>query len=61
MQSLGACGVSILRPMVRAADGLAHNRERRRTIHRYRRIDSVVLVTEPGLNGAASAAARRSI
>jgi hypothetical protein len=37
-------GTRILRPIVRAADGIAHNRERRRTINRYRRIDSVLLV-----------------
>jgi hypothetical protein len=48
MQGLGArgAGTRILRPIARAADGLAHNRERRRTIQRYRRIDCVVLVPE---------------
>jgi hypothetical protein len=46
MQGLGTrgAGTRILRPIVRAADGIAHNRERRRTIHRYRRIDCVLLV-----------------
>jgi hypothetical protein len=48
MQGFAAreAGTRILRPIARAADGLAHNRERRRTIHRYRRIDCVVLVPE---------------
>ncbi len=33
-------------PPARAADGIVHNRERRRTIHRYRRVDRVVVVAE---------------
>jgi hypothetical protein len=33
-------------PPVRAADGIVHNRERRRTIHRYRRVDRVVVLAE---------------
>lgn len=36
--------VWLLRPIVRAADVIAHNRERKRTIHRYRRVDCVALV-----------------
>jgi hypothetical protein len=36
----------MLRPLARAADGIVHNRERRRTIHRYRRVDCVALVAE---------------
>jgi hypothetical protein len=49
MQGNGArgAGTRILRPIVRAADGIAHNRERRRTIHRYRRIDCILLVAAP--------------
>jgi hypothetical protein len=31
---------------VRAADGVVHNRERRRRIHRYRCVARVGLVTE---------------
>lgn len=31
-------------PPLRAADGIVHNRERRRTIHRYRRVDRVAVV-----------------
>jgi hypothetical protein len=54
MQGLGGrgAGTRILRPIARAADGLAHNRERRRTIHRYRRIDCVVLVPETDVEHA---------
>jgi hypothetical protein len=33
----------LLRPLARAADGIAHNRERRRTIHRYRRVQCVLV------------------
>jgi hypothetical protein len=35
-----------VRPLARAADGIAHNRERRRTIHRYRHVQCVVLVPD---------------
>lgn len=34
----------LLRPLARAADGIAHNRERRRAIRRYRRVACVRLV-----------------
>jgi hypothetical protein len=49
MQGLGAreAGTRILRPIARAADGIAHNRERRRMIHRYRLIDCVMLEPQP--------------
>ena len=33
-------------PPVRAADGMVHNRERRRTIHRYRRVDRVAVAEQ---------------
>lgn len=36
----------LLRPIARAADGIAHNRQRRRVIHRYRRVACVSLVAE---------------
>jgi hypothetical protein len=54
MQGFAAreAGTRILRPIARAADGLAHNRERRRTINRYRRIDCVVLVPEAAVDQA---------
>ena len=39
-------GSRLLRPLARAADGIAHNRERRRRIHRYGRVARVALVTE---------------
>ena len=39
-------GSRLLRPLARAADGIVHNRERRRRIHRYRRVARVALVTE---------------
>ena len=38
--------VRLTAPSVRAADGIVHNRERRRTIHRYRHVDRVALVAE---------------
>jgi hypothetical protein len=38
--------VGLLRRLARAADGIAHNRERRRTIRRYRRVQCVLLVEE---------------
>lgn len=34
----------LLRPLARAADGIAHNRERRMAIRRYRRVACVRLV-----------------
>ena len=37
---------NLLRPLVRAADGIVHNRERRRMINRYRRVACVALVPE---------------
>ena len=36
----------LLRPLARGVDAAIHNGERRRTIHRYRRVDCVVLVSE---------------
>jgi hypothetical protein len=36
-------GSRVLRPLARAADGIAHNRERRKRIHRYRRVARVTL------------------
>ena len=36
----------LLRPVARAADGIVHNRGRRRTIHRYRYVARVTLVAE---------------
>jgi hypothetical protein len=39
-------GARLVRPLARAADGIAHNRERRRTIRRYRRVQCVVLVPD---------------
>jgi hypothetical protein len=39
-------GSHLLRPLARAADGIGHNRERRKRIHRYRRVARVALVTE---------------
>lgn len=39
-------GSRLLRPLARAADGIVHNRERQRRIHRYRRVARVALVTE---------------
>ena len=54
MQGFAArgAGTRILRPIVRADDGIAHNRERRRTINRYRRVDCVVLVPGPSADHA---------
>jgi len=47
MHGFGARGAGsrLLRPLVRAADGIAHNRERRRTIQRYRRVACVLVAT----------------
>lgn len=39
-------GSRLLRPVARAADGIVHNRERRKRIHRYRRVARVALATE---------------
>ena len=39
-------GARVLRPLARAADGIVHNRERRRRIQRYRRVARVALVAE---------------
>jgi hypothetical protein len=39
-------GSRLLGPVARAADGIVHNRERRRTIHRYRYVARVTLVGE---------------
>ena len=39
-------GSRVLRPLARAADGIVHNRERRRLIHRYRRVSCVTLLAE---------------
>jgi hypothetical protein len=39
-------GSGLLRPLARAVDAIAHNRERRRAIHRYRRVTCVALVPE---------------
>ena len=39
-------GSRLLRPLARAADGVVHNRERRRAIHRYRCVARVTLVGE---------------
>jgi hypothetical protein len=36
----------LVRPLVRAIDGIAHNRGRQRAIHRYRRVACVTLVEE---------------
>lgn len=55
MQGLGTQRVRVLRTLVRAADAIAHNRERRRMIHRYRRVDCVVLVPAPGAPAPATA------
>jgi len=44
----------LLRPIVRAADGIAHNRERKRMIHRYRRVACVALVADGEERGADS-------
>jgi hypothetical protein len=46
MRGMGSRGVRnrVLRPLARAADGIAHNRERRRLIHRYRRVSCVTLL-----------------
>lgn len=38
--------VRLLRPLARGADAVIHNRERRRTINRYRRVRCVLLVAE---------------
>jgi hypothetical protein len=48
MRALGQpdAGSRLLRPLARAADGIAHNRERRKRIHRYQRVARVALVTE---------------
>jgi hypothetical protein len=35
---------SLVRPLARAADAIAHNHERRRRIQRYRRVACVMLV-----------------
>lgn len=40
------CLLRLTAPLLRATDGIAHNRERRRTIHRYRRVDRVAVVAE---------------
>jgi hypothetical protein len=46
MRGLGqrGAGPGLVRPLARAADGIVHNRERRRTIRRYRCIARVTLV-----------------
>ena len=36
----------LLRPLVRVADGIAHNRERRTAIRRYRRVACIKLVEQ---------------
>jgi hypothetical protein len=36
----------LLRPLARGVDAAIHNCERRRAIHRYRRVDCVVLVAD---------------
>lgn len=46
--------VRVLRPIVRAADGIAHNRERKRMIRRYRRVACVALVPETDERQSAS-------
>ena len=48
MRELGRreAGSRLLRPVARAADGIVHNRERRRTIHRYRCVTRVALMGE---------------
>jgi hypothetical protein len=38
-----ATGIRLIRPLAQAADGIVHNRERRRTIRRYRRVTCVAL------------------
>jgi hypothetical protein len=41
-----SAGSRLLRPVARASDGIVHNRERRKRIHRYRRVARVALATE---------------
>jgi len=45
----------VLRSLARAADGIAHNRERRRMIHRYRRVSCVALVRGHSANAVSDA------
>jgi len=40
------CLLRLTAPLLRAADGIVHNPERRRTIHRYRHVDRVAVVAE---------------
>lgn len=48
MHALGRppAGSRLLRPAARAADGIVHNRERRKRIQRYRRVARVALAAE---------------
>jgi hypothetical protein len=48
MRGMGTrgAGTRMLRPLARAADGFVHNRERRRLIHRYRRVSCVAFLAE---------------
>jgi hypothetical protein len=39
-------GARVLRPLARAADGIVHNRERRRRIRRYRCVSCVTFLVE---------------
>jgi hypothetical protein len=50
-----ATRVRLLRPLARVADGLAHNRARRRTIQRYRRVQCVLLVAEQSADSVGNA------
>lgn len=47
--------VRLLRPLARMADGLAHNRARRRTIQRYRRVQCVHLVADHSADSVGNA------
>jgi hypothetical protein len=40
------CLLRLTAPLLRTADGIVHNRERRRTIRRYGRVDRVAVVAE---------------
>ena len=46
MRGTQGAGTRVLRPLARAVDGIVHNRERRRLIHRYRRVSCVAFVAE---------------
>jgi hypothetical protein len=46
--SRGGAGSGVIRPLARAADGIVHNRERRRMIRRYRCAARVTLAPGRG-------------